>query len=75
MRDPMIALDGRRPTYYRRPVRSLGAARGSVVTSLVDDVIMPPVGRVIGGVDSAALQIDLGGGAAIRYGAFINSVI
>jgi large conductance mechanosensitive channel len=71
----MIALDDRRPTYYRRPVRSLGAALGSVATSLVDDVIMPPVGRVLGGVDFAALQIDPGGGAAIGYGAFINSVI
>jgi len=53
----------------------IGAALGTVVTSLVDDVIMPPVGRVLGGVDFSALQVDLGGGAAIRYGAFINGVI
>jgi large conductance mechanosensitive channel len=53
----------------------IGAALGSVVTSLVDDIIMPPVGRVLGGVDFSALAIDLGGGAAIRYGQFINSVI
>jgi large conductance mechanosensitive channel len=53
----------------------IGAALGTVVTSLVDDIIMPPVGRVLGGVDFSALTIDLGGGAAIRYGAFINTVI
>ena len=53
----------------------IGAALGSVVTSLVDDIIMPPVGRILGGVDFSTLAIDLGGGAAIRYGAFINTVI
>ena len=53
----------------------IGAALNSVVSSLVDDVIMPPVGRVLGGVDFSALTVDLGGGAAIRYGQFINSVI
>lgn len=39
----------------------IGAALGSVVTSLVDDIIMPPVGRVLGGVDFSTLAIDLGG--------------
>ena len=53
----------------------IGAALGSVVTSLVDDIIMPPVGKALGGVDFSALAIDLGGGAAIRYGAFINTVV
>jgi large conductance mechanosensitive channel len=53
----------------------IGAALGSVVTSLVSDVIMPPIGKVLGGVDFSGLIIDLGGGVAIRYGAFINSVI
>jgi large conductance mechanosensitive channel len=53
----------------------IGAALGSVVTSLVDDIIMPPVGRLLGGVDFSTFAIDLGGGAAIRYGAFINTVI
>jgi large conductance mechanosensitive channel len=46
-----------------------------VVTSLVEDIIMPPVGKLLGGVDFSALAIDLGGGAAIRYGAFLNAVI
>ncbi len=53
----------------------IGAALGSVVTSLVDDIIMPPVGRILGGVDFSKMAIDLGGGAAIRYGVFINAVI
>jgi large conductance mechanosensitive channel len=53
----------------------IGVAFGAVVTSLVNNVIMPPVGKVTGGVDFAALKIDLGGGAAIRYGLFINALI
>ncbi len=53
----------------------IGAALGTVVSSLVDDIIMPPIGRILGGTDFSALAIDLGGGAAIRYGAFINAVI
>jgi large conductance mechanosensitive channel len=53
----------------------IGGALGTVVTSLVEDIIMPPVGKVLGGVDFSALAIDLGGGAAIRYGAFLNALI
>ena len=53
----------------------IGAALGGVVNSLVADVIMPPIGKLLGNVDFAALAIDLGDGVAIRYGAFINSVI
>lgn len=53
----------------------IGAALGTVVSSLVDDIIMPPIGRILGGTDFSALAIELGGGAAIRYGAFINAVI
>ncbi len=53
----------------------IGGALGTVVTSLVDDIIMPPIGKLLGGVDFVALQIDLGGGAAIRYGAFLNAVV
>lgn len=53
----------------------LGGALGTVVSSLVDDIIMPPVGKLLGGVDFSQLAIDLGGGAAIRYGAFLNAVI
>jgi large conductance mechanosensitive channel len=53
----------------------IGLALGAVVNSLVADIIMPPVGKLLGNVDFAALVIDLGDGVAIRYGAFINSVI
>ena len=53
----------------------LGAALGTVVKSLVDDIIMPPIGKLLGGVDFSQLVIDLGGGAEIRYGLFINTVI
>lgn len=53
----------------------IGGALGTVVSSLVDDIIMPPIGKVIGGVDFSSFSIDLGGGAAIRYGAFFNAVI
>jgi large conductance mechanosensitive channel len=59
----------------------IGAALGTVVTSLVDDIIMPPVGLLLGGVDFSELKIVLKAAAgdapevAIRYGAFINSLI
>ena len=53
----------------------IGVALGTVVTSLVDDIIMPLVGRLLGQADFSDLAIDIGGGAAIRYGAFINAVV
>ena len=60
----------------------IGGALGTVVNSLVNDIIMPPVGFLLGGVDFSALKIVLkpavGGDpteVAIRWGAFINAVI
>ena len=53
----------------------IGGALGTVVTSLVEDIIMPPVGKLLGGADFAALAIDIGDGVFIRYGAFLNAVI
>jgi large conductance mechanosensitive channel len=59
----------------------IGAALGSVVNSLVKDIIMPPIGLALGGVDFSALRIvlkDTGDPAttvAINYGAFINTLI
>jgi len=59
----------------------LGVALGAVVKSLVDDIIMPPIGLLFGGVDFASLQIVLKDATAtteavaIRYGLFINNVI
>jgi large conductance mechanosensitive channel len=52
----------------------LGTAFGAIVKSLVDDIIMPPIGKAIGGIDFKALTIDLGG-ATINYGNFINTII
>src|SRR5688572_27013622 len=66
----------------------IGAAFGKVVTSLVDDVVMPPIGSLLGGVDFTNLFINLSGGAyktlaeakaagaaTINYGVFLNAVI
>jgi large conductance mechanosensitive channel len=65
----------------------IGVALGGVVTSLVNDIIMPPIGMLLGKVDFNQLKIVLqqGVGAkgdanyaaevAIRYGNFINLVI
>jgi large conductance mechanosensitive channel len=66
----------------------IGAAFGTIVNSLVADVIMPPIGLVMGNVDFSDLFINLSGqdyaslaaareaGApVIAYGAFINAVI
>ena len=66
----------------------VGVALAAVVTSLVQDIIMPPVGLALGGVDMQSLFIDLSGkgyptlaaakeaGApTINYGVFLNTVI
>lgn len=52
----------------------IGAAFGLIITSLVDDIIMPLVGVLMGGVDFSALSITVGS-ATIAYGAFIQAVI
>jgi large conductance mechanosensitive channel len=59
----------------------IGAAFGKVVSSLVSDIIMPPLGLLIGGVDfsSLALKMHLPGSTAEpvewKYGVFINTLI
>ncbi|HET7064495.1 MAG TPA: large-conductance mechanosensitive channel protein MscL [Rudaea sp.] len=64
----------------------IGAAFGKIVASLVDNVIMPPLGVVIGNVDFSDLVIKIGtpvadakgvvtGGAIIKYGVFLNTII
>ncbi len=66
----------------------IGLAFGAVVTSLVNDIIMPPIGLALGNVDFASLFIDISGKkpasveaakaaglATINYGLFINTVI
>lgn len=52
----------------------IGSAFGKIVTSLVDDVLMPVIGVVIGGIDFSELSIKIGD-ATIKYGLFINNVI
>jgi len=61
----------------------IGAAFGKIVSSLVDLVIMPPIGMVTGGVDFSQFKFVLKPGdpahklaeVAIQYGAFLNTVI
>jgi len=59
----------------------IGAAFGKIVSSIVADVIMPPIGLLLGGVDFSNLSITLREGAEgvepvlLKYGVFINTVI
>ena len=53
----------------------IGAAFGKIVNSLVEDVIMPPIGWALGKVDFSDLAIELTEGVTIKYGAFLNTVI
>lgn len=64
----------------------IAGAFGAVVTSFTNDVIMPPIGQALGGVDFTALKLPLADdvvaadgtvteGAAIRYGNFIQMII
>jgi len=65
----------------------IGAAFGKIIASLVDDIIMPPIGRMLGNVDFANLFINLSekvypsvaaakaaGAATINYGIFFNAI-
>ncbi len=52
----------------------VGAAFTAIVTSLVEDIIMPLVGVLLGGVDFTGLAITIGN-ASITYGNFIQAVI
>jgi large conductance mechanosensitive channel len=66
----------------------IGAAFGKIVDSLVKDILMPPIGKMLGGVDFSSLFLVLGtgdfpslkaaqdaGAATLNYGLFINAVI
>lgn len=60
----------------------IGAAFGKIVTSLVDQIIMPPIGMLIGGVDFSAYKWvlhaagpDGKGEIAIQFGAFFNTLV
>ncbi len=57
----------------------IGTAFGKIVSSLVDDVIMPPIGWLLANIDFATLKLIIGGRPdqpiAIRYGSFIQVTI
>ena len=61
----------------------IGGAFGKIVTSLVDDIIMPPIGYLTGGVDFSQMRYVLTPGneadgiaeVAVNYGNFINVII
>jgi len=66
----------------------IGAAFGKIVSSLVDDIIMPPIGRMLGNVDFANLFVNLSekdypsvaaakaaGAATLNYGIFFNTIL
>ena len=66
----------------------IGAAFGRIITSLVSDIIMPPLGLVIGKVDFSSLFVNISGtsyatlaqakaagAATINYGVFLNTVL
>jgi len=66
----------------------IGAAFGRIITSLVNDILMPPIGLALGKVDFASLFINISGtdyptlaaakaanAATINYGSFLNTVI
>ena len=66
----------------------ISAAFGRIITSLVSDIIMPPIGRILGHVDFSSLFLNISGtdyptlaaakaanAATINYGMFLNTVI
>ncbi len=66
----------------------IGAAFGRIITSLVNDILMPPMGRLLGGVDFSNLFVNISGktyptlaaakaagAATINYGVFLNTMI
>ena len=52
----------------------IGGAFGKIVSSLVDDIIMPLVGMIIGGIDFTSLTLTVGD-AKLTYGNFVQNVI
>ncbi len=53
----------------------IGAAFGKVVSTLVDGILMPPIGALINGVNFSALQFTIYGSATIRYGLFLQALV
>jgi large conductance mechanosensitive channel len=53
----------------------IGGAFGKIVSSLVNDIVMPPIGMLLGRVDFKSLSLHLNEKTAINYGLFINNVL
>ena len=53
----------------------IGGAFGKIVTSLVNDIIMPPIGMLVGRVNFSSLAIELNEKTAIKYGVFLNNIL
>jgi len=55
----------------------IGAAFGKIVNSLVNDVLMPPLGLAVGGMDFSKLKVTIGQTTPveIKYGMFINTTV
>lgn len=56
----------------------MGAAFAPIVSSLVDNIIMPPIGYLMAGIDFSSLSVNLptgGDPVLIKYGLFLNAVI
>ncbi|HID54473.1 MAG TPA: large conductance mechanosensitive channel protein MscL [Anaerolineae bacterium] len=52
----------------------IGGAFGAIIKSLVDDIIMPVIGVLLGGVDFASLSFQVGD-AVVLYGNFIQAIV
>lgn len=52
----------------------IGGAFGAIIKSLVDDIIMPLIGILLGGVDFASLSFQIGN-AVVTYGNFIQAIV
>lgn len=57
----------------------IGAAFAPIVSTLVENIVMPPIGYLLAGIDFSALAITLptptGDGVEIKYGLFLNAVL
>lgn len=53
----------------------IGAAFGKIVDSMVKDIMMPPIGLLLGKVDFSDLKLKLSDDVSINYGIFLNNVI
>lgn len=52
----------------------MGSAFGKIVTSMVEDILMPLIGIIIGGIDFQNLTFKIGN-AVVKYGSFLQNII